>query len=236
MLLYLGSPKRRLEMFELEENGYNKNEVDVYISRLKAELMQKKLSLLSSEQKVLDLEQKQDEVEQKEKNLLKVLKAIEEANKVQEESSKNLAKLISRKNALLEEKIDDFIDYLKENYSKLLEDKEVIDKIDEIEDMMSADKEDEKVAYENTSMKVLLSKMRNSKKEPSKTVKVERTNMHIFDNAENVEEFLSTDPQSDELYKNVAIESNSFDLKEAVNPKDDLDEIMKAFDFFGNDE
>ena len=164
------------------------------------------------------------------------MKAIEEANKVQEESSKNLAKLISRKNALLEEKIDDFIDYLKENYSKLLEDKEVIDKIDEIEDMMSADKEDEKVAYENTSMKVLLSKMRNSKKEPSKTVKVERTNMHIFDNAENVEEFLSTDPQSDELYKNVAIESNSFDLKEAVNPKDDLDEIMKAFDFFGNDE
>ena len=223
-------------MFELEENGYNKNEVDVYISRLKAELMQKKLSLLSSEQKVLDLEQKQDEVEQKEKNLLKVLKAIEEANKVQEESSKNLAKLISRKNALLEEKIDDFIDYLKENYSKLLEDKEVIDKIDEIEDMMSADKEDEKVAYENTSMKVLLSKMRNSKKEPSKTVKVERTNMHIFDNSENVEEFLATDPQSDELYKNVAIESNSFDLKEAVNPKDDLDEIMKAFDFFGNDE
>ena len=32
------------------------------------------------------------------------------------------------------------------------------------------------------------------------------------------------------------VNESGFDLKEAINPKDDLDEIMKAFDFFDPNE
>ena len=44
-------------MFSVESNGYSKEEVEKYISKLKSELMEKKLSLLDSEQRILDLKQ-----------------------------------------------------------------------------------------------------------------------------------------------------------------------------------
>ena len=34
--------------------------------------------------------------------------------------------------------------------------------------------------------------------------------------------------------KQVVEEESGFDLKEALNPKEDLDEIMKAFDFYND--
>lgn len=221
-------------MFGFEEHGYNKNEVDEYISKLKAELIQKKLSILSSEQKVLDLQQKQNEIDLKEQNLLKVLKAIQQANKVQEESSKNLLTLINKKNVLLEEKVKDFIDYLKDEYPEIFKDEEISFMSNELNELVKMSKEEKNVKLkENESVKNLINKVKKNNIE-SKIIKVERTNLNLFDDAKNVDEFLAKDPQTDELYKNVAIESTSFDLKEAVNPKEDLDEIMKAFDFFGN--
>ena len=65
------------------------------------------------------------------------------------------------------------------------------------------------------------------------------TEMQLNDdeNYENlVDKFLASKPV-DEQPKAMPIVSNGFDLKEAVTPKDDLSEIMKAFDFYGgNDE
>lgn len=58
------------------------------------------------------------------------------------------------------------------------------------------------------------------------------------------DKFLTQNDDNDVQYKNFLSKSNNensdypsinesgFDLKEAVNPKDDLDEIMKSFDFF----
>ena len=58
-----------------------------------------------------------------------------------------------------------------------------------------------------------------------------------------VDKFLKEDATPDSAYANKItsktgiipeVNETGFDLKEAVNPKDDLEEIMKSFDFFGN--
>jgi hypothetical protein len=50
-----------------------------------------------------------------------------------------------------------------------------------------------------------------------------------------VEKFLNSKPP-EEQPKALKIQSSGFDLKEAISPKDDLSEIMKAFDFYKNDD
>ena len=58
------------------------------------------------------------------------------------------------------------------------------------------------------------------------------------------DKFLSEQDTMDTAYSNIItsksravpeVNETGFDLKEAVNPKEDLDEIMKAFDFFTDD-
>ena len=49
-----------------------------------------------------------------------------------------------------------------------------------------------------------------------------------------VDKFLITKPEEIEP-RSMKIQSSGFDLKEAINPKDDLSEIMKAFDFYNDD-
>lgn len=66
------------------------------------------------------------------------------------------------------------------------------------------------------------------------------------ENYENLaDKFLKEDVQESDAYANIItskikdnneVDETGFDLKEAVNPKEDLDEIMKAFDFFNNNE
>ena len=50
-----------------------------------------------------------------------------------------------------------------------------------------------------------------------------------------VDKFLNSQPP-EEQPKSLKIQSSGFDLKEAINPKQDLSEIMKAFDFYSTDE
>ena len=227
-------------MFAFEENGYNKSEVDLYIGKLKAELMEKKLSLLNSEQKVLDLTQKQEEVDNKERRILKAVKALEEAHKIQEEGSKNLSNLKNKQSVILSDKILELIDYLKSAHPELDSDKNALSLISEVEDMAQSAKTSKRTSLtsENDSMRVLLDKMQEyrrkqeDQKQQVKTVKIERNIHHLFEDSNNVDEFLANKPDESQIYKNIDIEANGFDLKEAVNPKIDLDEIMKSFDFF----
>ena len=60
-----------------------------------------------------------------------------------------------------------------------------------------------------------------------------------------VDKFLTESADTDSVYASTLTSktnpilskgSNGFDLKEAVNPKEDLEEIMKAFDFFTSDD
>lgn len=68
----------------------------------------------------------------------------------------------------------------------------------------------------------------------------------VDDSEENLaDKFLADDSLENNAYSNIITSKTSaipevnetgFDLKEAINPKEDLDEIMKAFDFFDSDE
>ena len=58
------------------------------------------------------------------------------------------------------------------------------------------------------------------------------------------DKFLSEDSEPNNAYANIItskvravpdVNESGFDLKEAINPKEDLDEIMQAFDFYNND-
>ena len=48
-----------------------------------------------------------------------------------------------------------------------------------------------------------------------------------------VDKFLGTRPEENE--RTMSIQSSGFDLKEAISPTQSLEEIMKAFDFYGGD-
>ena len=115
-------------------------------------------------------------------------------------------------------------------------------------------KKDQSATTDNDSMRILLSKMQEKRgsEAPVREVRIERnydskersiflkpvTEMKLGadDDYENlVDKFLASKP-IDEQPKAMPIVSNGFDLKEAVTPKDDLSEIMKAFDFYNDDD
>ena len=226
-------------MFSVESNGYSKEEVEKYISKLKSELMEKKLSLLDSEQRILDLKQQKIDIESKEKNIMMALSAIEHAQKIQEEGSKNLYNLRAKQNALIVEKIDSFIEMLWERHPELKNDIEFYKEAQDLEEALSDSKKNvAKTSINNDPMRELLNRMQHyrGQSDQARTVKIERSNIKpVFNEKEDVEDFMSSKPNTDKLYNNVELDASGFDLKEAVNPKIGLDEIMKAFDFFNNE-
>jgi len=224
-------------MFSSENNGYNKEEVDRYITKLKTELMEKKLSLLDCEQQILDLKQQKSDIEIKEKNIMKALSTIEYAQKIQEEGSKNLYNLSTKQNEIIYENLISFLDNLWVRHPDVKSDKEIYESARNLEEITEKSKNIGSKNISTDPMRMLLSKMQQYREQGNvKTVRVERNNIKPIDENKDVEEFLSTKPESDKLYRNVEFDASGFDLKEAVNPKQDLDEIMKAFDFFNNND
>lgn len=207
-------------MFSQEPDGYKKSEVDSFIQRMKAsyeaKLMEEKLKALDSEKKVLDLKNERLEIENKERNIMTALNVIEKAKHFQEEGSKNFYKLIMDKLQLLLEELN-----LK--FPQLKKDKNLNNIIDEFNIMIDNYKDSlEKtvnithpISSENDSMRMLLNKMQDYK-----NIKKSPKEVHISINKKvpNVRAF----PQTE----------SGFSLEEALNPTEDLEEIMKAFDFY----
>lgn len=207
-------------MFSQESNGYKKSEVEIYIQRLKAnyeaKLMEEKLKVLESEKKVLDIKNEKLEIENKEKNIMTALNVIEKAKKFQEEGSKNFYKLII-------DKIELLIKELNLKFPQLKREQNFVNIMTEFENMLKTYKSNlEKttdithpIYSENDSMRMLLNKMQDYKKgqEPPKEV-------HISTNKI--------------MKNNITANQNEsgFSLEEALNPTEDLEEIMKAFDFY----
>lgn len=241
-------------MFSFEYNGYNKKEVDEYVSSLKAKheraLMDEKLKVLEAEKKMLDMKKKSIDIENREKNLLEVLDSFK---KMQAEGNKNIETLRAEQLRAIYSQLQDFMQeidsrcpgiIISSSYKKLAEE------IDEV--LASTDaKKSVKVerGTQNDPMRILLSKMQEKKvQDVPREVRFERserplttasqikpvTDMQLSENDEYdnlVDKFLNTKPEEKDTPR-IEIQSTSFDLKEAVNPKDDLNEIMKAFDFF----
>ena len=208
-------------MFSQEINGYSKDEVDSFISQLRAnyeaKLMSEKLKALESEKKYLDLKNQSDSFETKEKNILNALSMIEKAKKFQEEGSRNFSNLIMDKIELLFRELNlkfpqlqhmqDFQNIMDEFESLMKNYKENINKMNNIT---------RPIFSENDSMRLLLNKMQDYKK-----VQDTPKEVHITTNK----------PTS---LKEFPVSESGFNFDEALHPTEDLSEIMKAFDFYND--
>lgn len=253
-------------MFSTEFNGYKKKEVDEYISQMKADheraLMEEKLKVLESEKKLLDYKNKSVEIERREKN---IMTALESFKRFQAEGSRNIEVLRGEQLRVVYVQMQNLFEQLNNQFPGLLLNssyKKLIEDVENILSKIEAKKEEiVNTGTENDPMRILLNKMKEKKVSQPREIKIERNDFKDFRNDINsiehapsqikpvcdlqlkegdeydnlVDKFLNTQP-AEEQPKSLKIQSNGFDLKEAVNPKDDLSEIMKAFDFYTDDE
>ncbi len=238
-------------MFSTEQNGYDREEVDQYISQLKAGyeklLMDEKLKVLEAEKKVLEYRNKQ-------KNIMAVLESFK---KEEAEGNRNLEILRGEQLRMIYQNLITFLEDLKSRYPGLLINKNykvLLSDIEAILDKLDARKSEiGATGGENDPMRILLSKIQDKKTQEPREIRIERaqfdhpsmikpvceselkdsSSLDAYDTL--VDKFLNTKPTEEPPPKSIKIQSSGFDIKEAVNPKDDLSEIMKAFDFF-NDE
>lgn len=204
-----------MDMFSQEINGYNKQEVDSFIARMKtgyeAKLMEQKLKVLESERRVLDMQNQRSEIENKEKNIISALDAIEKAKLFQEEAPRNFYGLIM-------DKLEILVQQLSENFPQLQNNpgfENIVSEFSAIVKSCRENVENSKVSSSNNSnndsMRLLLLKLKEHKKsqEPPKEVRI-----------------ATVKPQE------IPESESGFSFQEALNPTQDLAEIMKAFDFY----
>lgn len=208
-------------MFSQETDGYKKSEVDVYIQRMRAnyesKLMEEKLKALDSEKKMLDMKNSRFELENKEKNIMAALNVFEKAKKFQEEGSKTYYKLVMDKLELLIKELNLKFPELKKNvqFTSLLLEFSTIVK-DYKENLSKSGDLTQPIYSENDSMRLLLNKMQDYKKTQDSPKEV-----HI-----------QTNNKTAPTLKDIPKSESGFDFEEALNPTEDLEEIMKAFDFY----
>lgn len=243
-------------MFSTEFNGYKKNEVDEFIANIKSDyekaLMEEKLKVLEAERKLLESKKKEKEIEVREKNILSMLETFK---RYQTEGNRNIELLRSEQLKVVYGRLVDFLKNLNEREPGILLNSNYRKLLAEIEDILdSAELRKEEIVStgtENDPMRMLLSKMNERRlQETAKEIRIERSSegrvglikpvtemkLEENDNYDNlVDKFLDTKPP-EEQPRSMKIQSNGFDLKEAINPKDDLGEIMKAFDFYGGND
>lgn len=219
----------KLDMFQEEYNGYKKSEVDSFIQQIKtsyeAKLMAEKLKVLDAEKKVLDIKNERQQIESKEKNIMNALNVIEKQKRFQEEGSKKIYSLVASKLELL-------INELELKYPQFKHEKGFVELLNEFKKVVSTFKLEissgssitNPVNSENDSMRVLLNKMqeyRRGQESAPKEVHIKTTQKPAT----------ASQQQTKEPITNNESESG-FNLEEALNPTDDLEEIMKAFDFY----
>ena len=254
-------------MFSTEFNGYKKKEVDEYIAHMKAThekaLMEEKLKVLEAEKKILDYKNKSVEIERREKNIMTVLESFK---RFQAEGNRNIEVLRGEQLRMVYLHMQNFLEQLDSQYPGILLNNNYKKLVTDIEAILAQTeaKRNEIVntGIENDPMRILLNKMQEKRvSEQPKEVKIERNDFRDLKTEPKtehspsqikpvcdielkeddkydtlVDKFLNTQP-IEEQPKSLKIQSSGFDLKEAINPKDDLSEIMKAFDFYsGSDE
>lgn len=227
--------------FQEEFNGYNKKEVDAYIERLKAsnesKLMEERLKTLEAERRLLDLRNQHLELRHKEKNILDAIDVIEKAKKFEEEGTKSFYALVFDKLQLLVQELEVKFPHLKNDkeYETILD--ELTSVIRDYKDKFAVEANiTNPINSPNDSMRLLLNKMQEYKKGQDFPREV-----RISTNRSNEEEippylqFLQVKPEKSMLSTPIIpndVSESGFSFQEALNPKEDLEEIMKAFDFY----
>lgn len=195
--------------FKIVKKGYDTRSVDDYIHKLTSDY-EDRLSLQKDRIFALkdELEKANGEKDDENDALLTLYEAIKRAEAI-ENRSKNLFELEARRLSLT---------YIK------------------MESMLS--KSDESVADIGQQLLSIIRQCRNNLEQ---NILAERQKM----SEPNIEEPSSKDVKDDVSLEEVVLHVNmsptdispnetGFDLKEAVNPTEDLDEIMKAFDFYND--
>ena len=244
-------------MFSNDTNGYKRREVDDYIANLKSSheksLMEERLKVLEAEKKMLDLRKQLSALEERDKNMRLVLQSFKH---MQNEGNNNIEILRGEQLRLVYLQLQEFMRDLHEKFPGVLVNnsyKKLTADIENILSKSSSRMDQIGTSTENDAMRLLLSKMQGKRiQESPKEVRIERTNdfrdkpsqikpvtemsLKAGDGYDNlVDKYLATRPQ-EEQSRALPIQSSGFDLKEAITPKADLSEIMKAFDFFNNDD
>lgn len=211
-------------MFSRELDGYRKSEVDSFIARMKADyetrLLSEKLKALDSEKKVLDLKNEKSALEEKEKKILTAISALEKAKNFEEKGQTHFFSLIMVKLELLvKELITKFPQLRKDpTYEDIM--LELTRMISDYKQKLGKDAQENKEKNdENESMQLLLDKMKEFKKQQPKEV-------HITTIRPDERKRAPISPY------NIPDGDSGFSFEEALNPKEDLSEIMKAFDFY----
>lgn len=266
--------------FQEEKHGYNKTEVDFYVSDLEIKLSNKQKECERLKAQIQEIQAGQKDYQEKSQNITVALTAAVEKARQIEESSKNVYKLKIQQINLLYNRWEGFLEEMLKKYPK-------VEGVNNVKQMMSEFrasikntlKEDFKITNvgninsDSDPIRTLLARMNDhiknspAQQKPVKTATIERKKLsndmltkqtelerieekapmikpiyekHMTSSKyENlVDEFLRETPKEDNYAKTLIKEAypnvneSGFDLKEAVNPKEDLSEIMKAFDFY----
>ncbi len=227
--------------FSEEPYGYNKKEVDAYIERLKAtnesKLMEERLKTLEAERRLLDLRNQHLELRHKEKNILDAIDVLEKAKKFEEEGTKSFYALVFDKLQLLVQELEVKFPQLKNDkeYETIL--KELISVIDNYKNKISQEASiTNPVNSPNDSMRLLLNKMQEYKKgqDYPREIRIS-TYKNDDDEIPPYLQFLQAKPDNTPMQTPIIpqdVSESGFSFQEALNPKEDLEEIMKAFDFY----
>ncbi len=242
-------------MFSYEFNGYNKKEVDSFISSLKAEherkTMEERLKVLEAERKMLDMKNKSIELEKRQN---KIISALETYKKTQAEGKRNIEVLRGEQLKVIYLHLQSLLENLKRKYPNITQDSNYKTLSRDIETILKSteEKKNEIISArnENDPMRMLLNKMQEKKVEKPREIQIERTNFDKIERSSSqikpvtdmqldadddydnlVDKFLNTAP-IEEKKEPIKFQSSGFDINEAINPTQDLSEIMKAFDFY----
>mgnify|MGYP001625039816 FL=1 len=244
--------------FKEQFNGYNKQEVDVYIERLKAsyesKLMDEKLKTLESERRLLNFKNQHTELAHKEKSILEALDVLEKAKKFQEEGTRSFYSLVFDKLKLLVHELDMRFPNMRRNteYNKILQ--ELYSLITDYKDKFIPENYiNSPINSSNDSMRLLLNKMQEYKA-PKKEVKEVKVNTNNISDTTKYTNFYKRNsfvfkPKETSQNKSTNMDKvinerilpnetkypkseSGFSFEEALHPKVGLEEIMKAFDFY----
>ena len=246
-------------MFSYEFNGYNKKEVDSFISSLKAEherkTMEERLKVLEAERKMLDMKNRSIELEKRQN---KIISALETYKKTQAEGKRNIEVLRGEQLKVIYLHLQSLLENLKRKYPSIIQDSNYKTLSRDIETILKSteEKKNEIISArnENDPMRMLLNKMQEKKVDKPREVQIERTNFDKIERSSSqikpvtdmqldddddydnlVDKFLNTAPIEEEK-EPIKLQSSGFDINEAINPTQDLSEIMKAFDFYTGDD
>lgn len=267
--------------FALVKNGYNKNDVDKYISNIEQVISEKDAIIADLSRQLNEYKLNENNIKEKDENISIALTAAVEKAKQIEKSSQNVYKLKIQQLEILYSRWQNLLNEFVKKYPNLQETKNIKEVMNDfkkaikttIKNDFNFTSIDSPLTSDNDSIRTLLSKMKScirDQQNPAKEVTRDRKPLskdlqetqselrRIEEKAPLIrpiykgetssednllDQFLSENDTTSSNYANIITSKNvsapkvnetGFDLEEAVNPKEDLEEIMKSFDFFNN--